>query len=545
MFQTCQAAQYIWFAETTEVAKMDFHIWDFSSHIEFRLSSEFVEKLRNMTVAKQMRITNTFSMKDVEYTRFVLRLSLRDNLGKRLFSKADFHRKKRKQHSVFIRSDDLSRIQKVFELSLEEIEQHVIAVRVCTTTSSEIPLRFPIIADERWAFLLGLWFASGGLTTRYRGEAEEFNVRYTVDSVVFEEKMKPILEQIVYLPTLSEPSYVAHGGHKLDKNKRQGVGSCPKKFLVLRRPIREILEKFGMSTSYPKLAQPRKTQCARKINFVVPPWIKVSASFSHYFVEGYINGSPIGSVFNSRRKFLNRSVEIRFGAEKKKEVEEFRRFFKETLTREGIDGYLHTLRKVTSPLCWRGLLIHNSRMLKLLFEKYDIRKPELRSRLVLNYFMNPLLYEACRELTASENLVLGGLIEKAMTSIELAERFRINHEIIIQSLRKLESRRLVTQRGELFAVLPTAYRSQLMPELWIKIFERRRRVSVASEKFYCRCSKCGSVKEGNGSEKCCCGGRYKPISRADFIRYYGHFGRPLTSKIEKIADQTIPVLRNV
>jgi len=414
-------------------------------------------------------------------------------------------------------------------------------------------MKFPVKANKDWAWLFGYWFSSGSLITRTRLSTgkrhegfltEEKSVRLRVDMKVFEEKLKPILSRVAYMPEIINVWYMKHGGHKIDRNKRKGVGNTPRKVIFLVRPIREIMEKFGLPTE--SRNQRNKRGCripSRRFKLIIPDWILESKENMHNFVEGYINGAQIGSWFHKAEgeTHLSKGMEIRLSGEDEQQALDFLGALEEYLTSLGITGSFHILPKYTSPFFWFGYHIFSKSSLSKTYETFDIRKPDLRARLTLNYFMNALLYEACKELKSSEILVLGALVEKQMTTEDIIEAFRFRPEIVTEAINKMLNLHLAVKQGNKWRIRPTGYRNYLVKVLWAKERARRQKLVAGSQKFFSRCTSCGNVIEYNYQGSCSCGGHYKPVTRYEIMKKTT--GRGFVNDIEKVSNLTIPVMK--
>lgn len=545
----------------------EFHVWDFSEKIEVRLNDSYIDKIRNLTVRKKIHVKDKrprrgYGWKKPHQREFTVKREVKliafheghphHKIAERLYAKKDWHGPDRPQveHRPFISVKEFHKVHKITGFPLDEMEQNVIEVRNHWSGHVEFPMNFPVTANEDWAWLFGLWFSCGGLITRTRYGSgprhsgfkfEERRVRFRVDTRVYEEKVKPLLSRIAYAPSLRELYYVKQGHrHKLDRNRRVGVGNQPRKVFFLVRPFREIMEKFGLPTVQPK--QPRKggKVPGRRFGLVIPDWIKNNAKNLHAFIEGYSNGSQLGSSFytHDKKGHLVRNVELRFAGAEEKETHAFLESFREHLAKLGISTYLHRIPKPTSPFTWLGLWIINQTSLNRFYEEFDIRRPDLRARLTLGYFMNALLYEACRELHSSEILVLGALIEKPMSTKEILKALRFRMEIVQGATEKLQKLDLAQEIDGKWVINPTGYRDQLIEKLWTLELKRRKAVMQKNVHFFSRCNQCSNVIPSNYVGPCGCGGRYGPISRVEALKPLR--GRGYTALIQRIKHQKIP-----
>jgi len=545
----------------------EFHVWDFSEKIEVRLNDSYIDKIRNLTVQKKIHVKESvprmgYGWKKPHQREFTVEkdvklIALREGhpyhkIAERLYPKTDWHGSDRPvvEHKPFVSIKEFLKIHEITGLPLEEMEQNVIEVRNHWSGHVEFPMRFPVIANDDWAWLFGLWFSCGGLITRTRYgsgprhegfQFEERSVRIRADVRVFEEKVKPLLSRIAYVANLTSPWYMKHGGHKIDQNKRKGVGNVPRKIFFLVRPVREIMEKFGLPTE--SRNQRSKRGCripSRRFKLIIPDWILSNKENMHSFIEGCVNGSQVGSWFHRAKgdTHLSKGVEIRVSGEDEQQALDFLGALEEHLHSLGITGTFHILPKYTSPFFWFGYHIFRKSSLSKFYEMFDIRRPDLRARLMLNYFMNALLYEACKELTCSEILVLGALVEKPMTTEDIVETFRFRLETVTAAIRKMQALDLVAKDGDKWRIMPTGYRDQLVEKLWTLELNRRKTIMRNNVLFFSRCNQCSNVIPSNYTGSCGCGGQYEPISRVEALKPLR--GRGYNSLIQRIKDQKIP-----
>lgn len=544
---------------------MEFHVWEFPEKMEVRLNDAFIDRIRNMTVRKTIHVKKKPSWGHgwkkphaVEYDAEIDAKLIAHREGhpyhkiaERLYPEFEWHGEGRSRtpHKPFISIKQFKTVHKVTGIPLEEMEKNVTEVRNHYCGHLEIAMTFPVTTNRDWAWLFGLWYSCGGLITRKRKGIggyviEERSVRLSVDRRVFDEKVKQILERICYVPKLNDRWYIRKGmDHKLDKNRRKGVGNQPRKELILVRPIREIMEKFGLAKKYP--SQKHRVGAkysSRRFHILVPGWVKENEENTHAFIEGYINGGTIGSDFRKDVDgYLTRVVEIRFGGFKRKEVYQLYEFFEAFLAKKDISGSYHILHhRQMEKLIWCGYTIYRNSSLSRLYEEFDIRRPDIRARLTLHYFMNALLYEVCRELNSSEILVLGCLMEKAMNENEIKETLRFRQDTVKECVQTLETLDLALNVHGVWCVNPTGYRDNLIKKLWAKELRRRKYILANNCKFFSRCGSCGNVIDRNFKGSCGCGGQYHPIRRSEVLLKFSR--RNHTRKIREVINETIPRL---
>jgi hypothetical protein len=548
---------------------MEFHVWDFSSIIEVRLSDEMINRIRNLTATKRILVKDTHPRvnwrkcgwrkphfrKPFYMEKEVKLIALADghpyhNIAERLYPVVEHHGPGRNStpHKPYISIDDLRTVQKVTGIPKEELESSVISVRNHTSLLG-VNMRFPVVADEDWAWLFGYYFSCGSLVTRDRiGKdgypMEERLVRFKVERQVFEKKVQPILERVGYVPALKSVWYEKYGGHPLDKQRRVGTGNAPRKIIYLPRVIREVMEYFGLYVSIPKQKPIKRKEGSirgrvplgsRRFKLYMPAWIE---KYPQKFLEGFINGGQLGSQLTPRPKGIAHIVELRAGFKDPADTITLINFFREQLGRFGITGTPHRItHREGESVYWLGFEIYNKVSLTRLFENFDIQVPTVRARLCVHYFMNTLLYEACRRLHNIEILVVGALMEKPRTDSELIDIFRLRNEQVADALKTLGNTGFVIKKGEFWRIVPTGIKNKIVTDLAKEDMERRDIVTTLNGEFFSRCNSCGNVIPHNYLGACGCGGMFEPIERFKVLKRYAQRNG---AKIAHIQQEEVP-----
>lgn len=540
---------------------MKFNVWDFPEQMEVQFNSEFIDRIRNMTIEKEIKHPGDHRRRAHTFMKQVKLIGSGNNhpyqkIGHKLYAKHQWHGGKRNRlpHKPFINLKMFKMVHEITGISLEEMQQNVISIRNFSS-HLEIPMIFPVEPNEDWAWLFGIWFSSGGLITRSRPSKktgyiqEESVVRLRVEQRVYEKKLKPVLERIAYVPSAKDTWYINKGiTHPLDKNRRKGCGNKPKKYIVLARPVREIMEKFGLPHEYPKQhALGGGKYATRKFQMIVPNWIVENHDYMFAFVEGYINGTGTRSETRHHKTKTKdcfwRYAEILFSGLILEQVEKIYSQFAEFLTKEDITGYKHSFRK-TSKTKWIGYGIHKTKSLHILFEKFDIQKPDLRARLTIIYFVNSLIIQVVKDLDAQSTLVLGYLMEGAKTAEQITEDLRYREETTHNALQLLKKLDIALEVDGKWQVNPTGCRDNLVKKLWKKELQRRKILIAGHNIFFSRCDSCGNVIPRNHTGPCSCGGQFGPIERAEVLKKHikKHY---YVSTIGKISNQKIPTFFGV
>jgi hypothetical protein len=535
---------------------LEFHIWDFSDRIEARLNDDFIEKLKTFKRTKTSEFLHWRSKQKIAVTRNYWIFPEATPIGKRLFTKWDYHRNSKKLHLPFVTVSQLKEIHRKTRLSLDEIEKAVTHVRVQGSNVS-VALKFPVIPNIDWAFLMGLWFGAGGYVTRFReGKAQEKTLRFAVDPRPYRELMNPLLLRLGYSSHELKTVYYAKAGghHKLDAQKWRQYGSEPRGVFILHRYIREIMEKFGLPDSGECKAKRKLKggkssfrQCSREI----PEWVKNNIEFSHAFIEGYLNGQSTASQFHPSYPHrplnpLTRFVEPRFMG-KESIVRPFYDWFAKFMTeKENITGYEHHL-----PLKHRdqanielGYLIINNHSLRKLFEQFRIMRSDTRARLILHYYLNPLMYELCRRLECFETLLLGAIMEAPWSAEELTRDFRASKIEVLRTLTRLyQDFKAIKPQGAKW-VLQDGFKNMILAELHAQEDERCRKIGWMSERFFSECDKCGDVVAKNYVGRPCkyvdCKGKYQPIAREEIIKHQHLHKQQFATRSHRVQASKLP-----
>jgi hypothetical protein len=515
-----------------------FHIWDFSERIEFQIDKEMIERLKQfkapkVTTFKHYRTQNPNTLTTV--TRYYWIFPMKNVIGKRLFSDKDFHRNGIREHHPFVNIKHLKEISRKTGITLEELEKSVTHIRTSFGTKVRLKMRFPIESDVDWAFLFGLWFSSGGYITRNRNRAsQEYMVRYAVDHRVFRELVKPILlnkfgyedfELSTIWYTNSEK-----GSHKLDQHLYTDFGAEPRPFFALHRPIREIMEKFGLPPYKEALQRRNEVQgkaSARQFNRTIPNWIMTDEKNMHSFVEGILNGQSAASQFhasyNKKTQATNitRFVEPRFHGKDYDIVEKYFDQISSFLETEYIHGYKHYLplkhKNEDHPSLEIGYMIFGG-SLHQLFTKYRLMRSDMRARLILNEVIleNPALFQICKELTAWESLVLGAIIEAPQADEDLTRDLRCEPSATKQAIEKLQSLKLIKKTKGAWIMQKYAYKKSVIEALTQKEELRRQKLQENGDKFFSICNDCATIVDYPTEEACTtpgCKGTFGPIAR--------------------------------
>jgi hypothetical protein len=541
--------------------------------MEVQLSKEMIEQIHSMTKRKRILVEDKearlgYGWKQPHKRSFYMWKKVKlishswghkdglHKIGERLYSERDWHGRERSMtvHKPYITLEELRTVQRVTKIPKQELEASIVSARN-RHSLLEVSMKFPVKANEDWAWLFGYYFASGSLTTRDRvGKdgypSEEREVRFRVEQRVYEKKLVPILQRVGYVPKMTPIWYEKYGGHKLDKQRRKGTGNKPRKLLVLPRVIREVMEHFGLYTDYARQA-PIGVQSAgrlldwRKIKANFPSWIMQTRILKHAFIEGFMNGGQTSSQFRAEDKGIVRMVELRVGTVTQQETEKLIDFFRQELKTYGITGTVHRLKhREPEKVYWLGYQIYSHEALARLFESFDIQQPVVRVRLNLAYFMNSLLYELCKRtpLDVTDTLILGALMENPQNEEALSNELRLRPDQVTTALNKLTSLDVVEKEDGTWRILPTGCREHVIKALQLEDEKRQAFLAANGSKFFSKCNKCGNIIPHDYKGRCGCGGMFEPLERKHVLKSFSYSNR---GRIARVRAEELPNLSEI
>lgn len=405
-------------------------------------------------------------------------------------------------NGAFIRFDDVPELLNLTNAPWWLIEENIISMR--KHRGKSLSSRFPIKPDKWWAKLMGFYWSSGTVLFRTRGNWEEVTLRLKVDDEVI-----PMLREIGKHigDNLYESTYLPlyDGGHK-HAGLRAGVRTS----VLLSVATWEVLKKFGVTDPPPG---PKKTEStytqSRTVNPVIPDWIKDDSEMMRNFIEGYINGLKGHSIMacSQDNKGITTQVLIRFSGSPLESVKKFGEDFAHWFEEQGISGYFRQTPR--SRKGERGpefeLILHNRDALVFLYNNFEIRKPDMRARLLLrvkalsksSYYGQTVppeemaLMEALRGLYAASIVIMGVLYEAPRTEFELLEMLRIYPERLRENLALLEDRGVIALNEEGYEIDLSVFIENRVTELRGLHDTIAKQISTLSVSLIFRCVNCG------------------------------------------------------
>ena len=354
----------------------------------------------------------------------------------------------------WILKSELAVIREVINMTGEDFEEVITGFRKGIFSDNVRELHFarlPIKGNRWWAWLLGFYFGTGAI---YRRE------RYYVGAEGPTIKMR-VLEDVV--PLLAEVIQIIGAKFLLRRQKSHtvtrkdvGLGTGTRRSLILGQPTYRVLVKMGLPTDF--LHHKPNQSGSRSVKPQIPDWIKGNDEFMIAFLEGFVNSKGQSAISNSRtirqqQPVPHLFVYLRMTGEPEEYVKQFLVDIQNWLEKQGIIGKLRKVEwySATSGVVQYELSLQNSKAHRWLLRTLNIRRPDLRARLILieEAHTNPALYEALRILRSPNDVILGLIVEKPRTREEF-DSLQMMKEGIDASLVSLQSKGLIEKRNGTF-----------------------------------------------------------------------------------------------
>lgn len=509
-----------------------FHLKDFSDVIEVQFSEEMMQKLKPFFPTTPYRPYR--------------------NIAKRLFTVWSHSGYKGKVgfHKPYIPARWVKEIVKYSGIPYEDLEKNIVSAR-SGYGGKEVyfPQRFPVKVTEDHAWLLGLFFSSGGIGNRKRGRTRyPFGrcLRLAVSDPIIE-KLLEIGHRIGDVPHIYDPNIRV----RTRKVKRTGIGNRRRKRAKFHAVTLEILVKFGL----PKYSIAVKNQYGwdthgkgrlyslRNIGLKVPRWIWKNDRFMHAFLEGYINGQKTASWAYSKPyknyRVIECHVQVRSAGMNKRQTLCFLGKITKYLRKLGVTGLIRPMSYPNSRLTyWRSFEIFRDESLCKLFDEFEILRPDLRARLFLMKHKNPLMIRILQNLDNLTTVVFGVLLEKPQTIEELSILLRLRRsqvEKAVQKLRLLE----VIGKNEKITIKADVFKEKQLEQYRQETNKLKTEIRNGQALFFLQCERCGKFVSSKGNYQCDCGGELKPVERIEALSLLGRRYVALNRDFRRIAESDV------
>lgn len=416
-------------------------------------------------------------------------------------------------------------------LTEEDIENAVIGIRKGPDSkrTNSLRSRLPIKPDKWWARLFGHYFSSGRVKPRFR------QGRYV--EVVFKlrghEDVLPMLMET--LDNIGDQAGVSAYDADRYALKRKGrfngvrrskvLGTTSQRTINVGRPVWLVMQKFGLSVDFLEDLERKGRTSSANISPRIPQWISDDDEFMHSFIEGYINGSKGQSMMHPapRKHFLSCQVLIKAIGRPSESVQRFIATITDWFTGKGVTWYLREepwWDDARRPNARYALHLMSHEALTFLVENFEIRRPDLRARLLLarDASIDPVLYEVLLSLRTPDNVILGIIYEQPRTREELSTIIQIREDRLTAGLIALQKRGIIERRGAHYAYEPTEFVNRFIRDRKNKAWMLTDKMNRYSVRLLNQCQQCSRIYI-NAKEECgLCGGEITPVPRNGIMK---------------------------
>ena len=376
-------------------------------------------------------------------------------------SRPDIYQKKfhRAAGTRYLSIDQCRASARMLGLTMRQLERHAVAIYAGKSGQSKrVAVRFPLRANRELAFLIGLFYSSGGATS---------DLHFAVDKQVGEYLQSP-----AFVAGVGEAPTNLMQGSKL--RKAHGTHSFAYSITML-----DILRHFGLKTT-PHLIHlgDGKWVPSRGLTVRVPTWIRHDLAFRHRFVEGYINGLHISAGLAGRmdyrkpiaapwstdmRRVTYANVKISFSNRNEKELLQLVRLVVKHLKAFGVDGWTSHLRQDGRKMQHYSYGFHSLGPLESFYRHFLVLRPNVEAKLRLRLDRNPLTVHILQKTKDLDNFVLGTLMKGPRTLDELADlcpRRPYNMPtslLLAPSLTRLERMGVLVKKGTRWVYSPRRF----------------------------------------------------------------------------------------
>ncbi len=390
----------------------------------------------------------------------------------------------------------------------------------------------PIKANEDWAFLIGLFYSSGG--------SQQNEIHFAIE--------KPV---IAYLQSDLFVKSIGARAEPVSQGRKKPHGTYQVRYAKV---ILDVLKGLSVKTATSFRLGNGKWVPSRYLALAVPSWIKDDRDYMNRFVEGYINGLRAsaalkgrldnGKARGARSGYANGSphlqvffnININFCCHRMKDVVEFMRDVTDYLASLGIKGYISRERndgRTNIHFCYG---FHDMTSLQIFTEHFRLMKTRMRLRPLLRLAAtkDTVLNFALQRTGGMDNYVLGMLYEKPRTLKELIDNCPKRPynmtvlQVIKPSIDKLIQMGVIKIKDDTLVYEPSQFRESMIAAFKEKIAERKQKLRALSDKLLYVCRKCST----GGEEVACyhCGKEREPCTRNELRRlngtiYYGQLRR--------------------
>lgn len=406
---------------------------------------------------------------------------------------------------------------KLLGLSESQLEKHVLRIYSGRSGQSKIlSSGLPLRANGSFAFLMGLFYASGGIGGG--------TLHFAVDRQVGEYLRYELSNELHEIPEFVSQGRKPHGSMSL----------------TYGLTMLSVLRKFGLKVAGPVQLGKGKWVPSRSITLGIPRWIRREPSLMHRFVEGYINGlktscelkgiidrSPRNVTEGKLRRVPHPTtvgkISANFCSYNRRELLAFIRPFVAHLQSLGVTGWLRRARTDHRKMLHYQYSFHTLPQMKNFQENFLMLRPTIRLKLLLRLTEDPVIKKVTQRIRGLDGFVLGSLLEGPKTSEQLARAcprrpYNMTQTQLLQpSLDRLSRMGVISIIGKKWRYQPRRF-ALALARGYMADFEARsakiRKLNTSPKLYLCRA--CGTVGERARCDLC--GRQREPCGRNQLRR---------------------------
>ncbi|MDG6948935.1 MAG: hypothetical protein JRM77_03640 [Nitrososphaerota archaeon] len=389
------------------------------------------------------------------------------------------------------------RVAKTAGIPLEALEKHVVSVSAGVSGRSRpLAARFPLRASGGHAFLLGLFYASGGIGGG--------TLHFAVDREVGEH-----LRSAEFAGQIGDaPLAVSQG------KKPHGTRSYTYGIVML-----DVLKALGLRTAKPVRLGNGKYVPSRHLTMAVPAWVRRGPASLHAFVEGYANGIKLTAGLAGREErprpgfkvahlVTYANLKLSFCNYNKRELDRFVRIVVSHFKDLGVTGWLTTARADGRKMHHLSYGFHTLSQLSAFSDRFAIYRPMVRVKLSLRLSKDPIVSHVLQRIRDTDAFVLGKVMEGPKTIAELAAAsprrpYNMTTEQFLKpSVNRLVRMGVLKAAGDLLKYDPAVFATELAREYSSRVRRKdEARLALEGKPLY-YCPPCKAVGSTPRCESC-------------------------------------------
>lgn len=413
----------------------------------------------------------------------------------------------------WIEKKELSVLKEGIEIDDVNLNKAITGFRVAKFSDNVREMQFkqlPIIADENWAWLFGIYFGAGTMY-HYVGRKGPHSRKGGFDSIYIRIRVPdPVIPKFLEVSAIlglhavkyQMQEYSGDGQRKIKGTGKVGVGR--REYIVFGWPEYVVLKKFGLPTEYLDEVQNKKDYQLTSSGYKpkIPDWILENEGHMKRFIEGYMcTGKCVSSLKRTPQQSSNRkmpSIEVKIQGIGYPEsyIKTFMQQIHLWFARNGVlPGGFREAEPTGKDRSMFTIGFHELDALRWLKGNMRLDQPALRARIYarLEAAEDPVVYEALRRYGNPENVILGCLLEQPMSAKDIEYDLRMYDHAAEDGLDNLVTYGLAKLEGDLYFYEPSRFIETTIMEYKELAEEKRQRMESYSEQLLYQCGTCREV----------------------------------------------------